>query len=54
MLFKNLGATDVEVIRTEYTLAGVVPGMESLVEKKEASFVAAKEAAQARAKAILV
>lgn len=48
-VFTVLGATDVEVFRTEYCLAGIVPGMESLVEKKEESFTAAKAAAVARA-----
>lgn len=50
LIFKNLGATDVELIRTEYTLAGVVPGMEGLVGKKEESLVAATAAATQRAK----
>lgn len=50
VLFTNLGSTDVEVIRTEYTLAGVVPGMEGLVDKKAESLAAAKDAAAARAK----
>lgn len=36
-VFTILGATDVKIIRSEYTLAGVVPGMESLIEKKENS-----------------
>ena len=48
----SLGATDVTVIRTENTLAGVVPGMEGLVDAKEASFAAAKEAAEKRAASI--
>ena len=51
-LFGQLGCTDFSVVRTEYTLAGVVPGMEGLVDKKEASFVAAKAAAVERAAAI--
>lgn len=38
--------------RTEYCLAGVVPGMEPLIPKKEESFAAAKAAAEARARAI--
>ena len=44
-----LGSTDVEVILAEFTLAGIVPGMESLIEKKEASIAAAITAAQKRA-----
>ena len=50
-VFTVLGATDVDVIRTEYCLAGIAPGMEALVDKKEESFQAAKAAATARAKA---
>ena len=48
-IFTSLGATDINVLRTEYSLAGVMPGMEGLVEKKEASFAACKEAAEKRA-----
>lgn len=44
-----LGATDVEVIIAELTLAGVVPSMESLIPMKEASLAKAIEAAKARA-----
>jgi FMN-dependent NADH-azoreductase len=44
-----LGATDVEVILAELTLASVVPSMESLIPKMEASISAAKAAAVARA-----
>ena len=46
-----LGSTDVEVILTELTYAGVVPGMENLVDKKEASIAAAKKLATERAAA---
>ena len=46
-----LGSTDVEVILTELTFAGVVPGMENLVDKKEASIAQAKKAAHERAAA---
>lgn len=46
-----LGATDVEVIMAELTLAGQVPGMEALVPNKEASLAAAKAAAKSRAAA---
>lgn len=46
-----LGSTDVEVILTELTLAGVAPGMESLIDKKEASIESAKKAASERAAA---
>lgn len=44
-----LGSTDVEIITAELTLAGVVPGMESLVPKKEESISAAIAAAKKRA-----
>jgi FMN-dependent NADH-azoreductase len=47
-----LGAEDVSVIQAEFTLAGIVPGMESLVEAKEASIAKAIEAAVTRAGAI--
>ena len=46
-----LGSTDVEVILTELTFAGVVPGMENLVDKKEHSIANAKKAASQRAAA---
>lgn len=52
-LFSILGSEDVEVIRTEYTLAGVVPGMEGLVDKKAESLAAAKEVSSKRAKAAI-
>jgi FMN-dependent NADH-azoreductase len=44
-----LGATDVEMILAELTLAGVIPAMESLKPQMEASIAAAKSAAKARA-----
>lgn len=48
-VFTILGSTDVEAIRTEYCLAGVVPGMEALIEKKEQSFAESKAATKTRA-----
>ena len=45
----DIGATEVEVIVAELTLAGVVPSMESLIPMKEASLAKALEAAKARA-----
>jgi len=36
-----LGATDVQVIRSEFTLAGVAPGMDSLIPEKEKSYAEA-------------
>jgi FMN-dependent NADH-azoreductase len=51
-LFTNLGSSDVNVIRTEYTLAGVVPGMEELLPKKEESHANAVSAAKTRASAL--
>jgi hypothetical protein len=50
-IFTALGSTDVEIIRTEYCLAGIAPGMENLVDKKEESFKEAKVATAARARA---
>jgi FMN-dependent NADH-azoreductase len=49
-IFGSLGCEDVQVIRTEFCLAGILPGMESLIEKKEQSMTHSKEAAAARAK----
>lgn len=51
LVAKALGATDVEVILAELTLAGVVPSMEALIPLKEASIQAAKTAARERAAA---
>lgn len=51
-IFTMLGSTNIQVLRTELTLAGVVPGMESLVEAKEKSFAENKEAAIVRAKSV--
>jgi FMN-dependent NADH-azoreductase len=44
-----LGATDIEVILAELTLAGIAPGMDAQVEAKERSLIAARNAARARA-----
>eukprot|EP00595_Chromulina_sp_UTEXLB2642_P000409 CAMPEP_0196761540 /NCGR_PEP_ID=MMETSP1095-20130614/812_1 /TAXON_ID=96789 ORGANISM="Chromulina nebulosa, Strain UTEXLB2642" /NCGR_SAMPLE_ID=MMETSP1095 /ASSEMBLY_ACC=CAM_ASM_000446 /LENGTH=210 /DNA_ID=CAMNT_0042111217 /DNA_START=65 /DNA_END=697 /DNA_ORIENTATION=+ len=52
LIFSKLGATDITITRAELTLAGVVPGMESLVDAKKASFDAAEAAAIARAQSI--
>lgn len=49
MVAKALGATDVQSIVSEFGLAGIAPGMESLVSAKEASIAAATEKAIARA-----
>lgn len=46
-----LGSTDVDVILAELTLAGVAPGMDNLIDVKEASIAAAKQAASNRAAA---
>ena len=46
-----LGSDDVQVILSELSFAGVVPGMENLVDKKEASIAAAKKLAAERAAA---
>jgi FMN-dependent NADH-azoreductase len=50
-VFESIGATDVQVIISEFGLAGVAPGMEAFVEQKAASIEAAKKAAVARANA---
>lgn len=46
-----LGAKDIEVILSEFGLAGVAPGMENFLEHKNASIIAATEAAKVRAAA---
>ena len=48
-LFSGLGATDIEIILSEFGLAGVVPVMAAFIENKVASIAAAKEAARVRA-----
>jgi len=50
-VFESIGATDVEVIVSEFGLAGIAPGLESFVDNKAASIAAAKEKAAARAAA---
>ncbi len=50
-VFTSLGATDIEIILSEFGLAGVVPAMADFVEHKSASIAAAKKAAQVRAAA---
>lgn len=42
MVAQALGSTDVEMIFSEFGLAGIAPGMEELVDKKTASTDAAK------------
>lgn len=44
-----LGATDVEIIIAEFTLAGIAPGMESFIDAKAASIEAARQTARNRA-----
>jgi len=48
-VFNSIGATDVEVILSEFGLAGVVPSMADFADHKVASIAAAKEAAKVRA-----
>jgi FMN-dependent NADH-azoreductase len=48
MVAQALGATDVELIFAEYGLAGIVPEMATLVDKKEASIAAANAKAVER------
>lgn len=50
-VFTSIGATDVEIILSEFGLAGVVPAMANFVEEKNASIAAAKSAAKERAAA---
>jgi FMN-dependent NADH-azoreductase len=50
-VFNSLGATDVEIILSEFGLAGIVPAMADFVESKSASIAAAKSAAKERAAA---
>ncbi len=50
-VFTSLGATDIEIILSEFGLAGVVPAMADFVEQKSASIAAAKSAAKERAAA---
>jgi FMN-dependent NADH-azoreductase len=50
-VFSSLGATDIEIILSEFGLAGVAPGMEAFVDQKSASIAAAKSAATERAAA---
>jgi FMN-dependent NADH-azoreductase len=52
VLFTNLGSSDVEIVRTEFTLAGVIPGMESLIPQKEKSFTDSICAVQERVAAL--
>eukprot|EP00388_Colpodella_angusta_P026184 GDKK01004728.1.p1 GENE.GDKK01004728.1~~GDKK01004728.1.p1 ORF type:complete len:228 (+),score=46.68 GDKK01004728.1:50-685(+) len=48
-IFTSLGSEDVQVIRAEFTLAGVAPGMEALIPKKEQSLADGKVAVEVRA-----
>ena len=49
LVAKALGATDVETILAEFTLAGVAPGMDFLKDAKAKSLEAAMSAARKRA-----
>ncbi len=51
LVFTALGSTDVEVIVSEFGLAGVAPGMEDFVDAKEASIAEARNVARVRAAA---
>ena len=44
-LFGSLGGKNIEIILSEFGLAGVLPGMESFVEQKKESIAAATKAA---------
>lgn len=48
-IFTSLGSEDIQVIRAEFQLAGVAPGMEALIPNKEKSLADGKVAAEARA-----
>lgn len=48
-IFTSLGSEDVQIIRAEYCLAGIAPGMEGLIDKKAESMAEAKAAAEVRA-----
>lgn len=50
-VFASLGATDVEIILSEFGLAGIVPALADFIDHKNASISAAKEAAKLRAAA---
>eukprot|EP01034_Spumella_vulgaris_P028817 gene28817-35745_t len=52
-IFKSLGASDIEFIYVEHTMAGRYPGMEALIPVKEASRANALIAAEKRANAIV-
>lgn len=51
LVAKALGSTDVTLILAEFTLAGVVPGMDQFIPIKAESIAAAKAQARARAAA---
>jgi len=46
-----IGSKDIEVVLSEFGLAGIAPGMEAFTEEKDASIAAAKETAKQRAAA---
>lgn len=50
-VFVANGASDVEVILSEFGLAGIVPALSGFIANKETSIAAAKEAAKIRAAA---
>jgi FMN-dependent NADH-azoreductase len=50
-VFTSLGASDVEIILSEFGLAGIALGLSRFIDNKEASIASAKEAARVRAAA---
>jgi FMN-dependent NADH-azoreductase len=48
-VFASQGATDVEIILSEFGLAGIVPALEPFIDQKNLSVAKAKEAAKLRA-----
>ena len=47
-VFSSMGATDIEIILSEFGLAGVVPAMADFIDRKNESISAAKKAAALR------
>lgn len=48
-VFTSIGASDVEIILSEFGLAGIVPALSRFIDNKNASIASAKEAARIRA-----
>ena len=48
-VFESLGATDIQIILSEFGLAGIVPALADFIDRKNESIAAAKVAAALRA-----